>query len=102
MLGQLKRSFAATHHSGTLRRDGESLRADLHFLSRVVRVSAPIRYRKDLALDIDFYPANAYALLRDVRNSYTPMRASTMDDRWMTLQEVAEYLQRSRDLTCPR
>ena len=26
------------------------------------------------------------------------MRVSTMNDRWMTLQEVADYLQLSRDL----
>ena len=46
---------------------------------------------------IDLRNGKAYALLVQARRGYDPMDA-TIQNRWMTLQEVAEYLQLSKDM----
>ena len=40
---------------------------------------------------------NIYALLVSAMRGYDPV-STTMQSRWMTLQEVAEYLQLSKDM----
>ena len=49
------------------------------------------------AARLDFLNRNTYALLVSAGKEYGPMDA-TMPSRWMTLQEVAEYLQLSKDM----
>jgi len=47
---------------------------------------------------VDFSLWRLYALLRNSGESCGPMSAANMNHRWMTLPEVAEYLQVSKDL----